>query len=488
MSDDIWRRKDDSEGAERPEDAAGYGTDFGDDFGTVAFGGEPTDEQPAISFGASDTGPLPHWSEPPTGELPRFIDDAPSGETDVWSSYTSPGDDTTRSEVRTPEPAPEPSRPTHRDITSEGPLFNAAQRQTESSDRPFFFDDESSDDTFMIPVTGPTAERERIAIGSDPTAERLRRAAQTGPVQRPTRTRSESATGQVRRPGRSSQMGGIGDRDMPTAVTAGLLIAAVFLGALLWKPAAVVILIVLALGVASVEFFSKVSERGYRPASLLGTVACVCAPAAAYWLGAATLPLVMVLAFMAAAVGFVGSDGVQAGPMPNVAITTLGVVWIGLLGAYASLILRFSTADTGFANAGTDTLFIVAAGVVANDVAALFVGSSTGRTPLREWISPNKSVEGLVGGSVGTFLAVLIVGVQSDTWNSLGEWLALAVVISIAAPLGDLVESMFKRNLDVKDFGTAIAGHGGVLDRFDGFLFVLPAVYYLAAVMQPWAS
>ena len=64
----------------------------------------------------------------------------------------------------------------------------------------------------------------------------------------------------------------------------------------------------------------------------------------------------------------------------------------------------------------------------------------------------------------------------------------LAVIVSIAAPLGDLVESMFKRNLDVKDFGTVVAGHGGVLDRFDGFLFALPAAYYLLEVLQPWTS
>ncbi|MFM7872766.1 MAG: phosphatidate cytidylyltransferase, partial [Actinomycetota bacterium] len=56
------------------------------------------------------------------------------------------------------------------------------------------------------------------------------------------------------------------------------------------------------------------------------------------------------------------------------------------------------------------------------------------------------------------------------------------------APLGDLVESMFKRNLEIKDFGTLIKGHGGVLDRFDGFLFVLPAAYYLLQVFEPYAS
>ena len=111
-----------------------------------------------------------------------------------------------------------------------------------------------------------------------------------------------------------------------------------------------------------------------------------------------------------------------------------------------------------------------------------------GRTKLREWISPNKSVEGLIAGAVATILAVVVIGSQTDTWNSLGEQLLLGIVIAIAAPVGDLVESMFKRNLDVKDFGTSIAGHGGVLDRFDAFLFVLPAVYYLAAVLEPWAS
>ena len=64
----------------------------------------------------------------------------------------------------------------------------------------------------------------------------------------------------------------------------------------------------------------------------------------------------------------------------------------------------------------------------------------------------------------------------------------LGIVIAIMAPLGDLTESMFKRNLDVKDFGTIVKGHGGVLDRFDGFLFTLPAVYYLMQVLQPWVT
>jgi phosphatidate cytidylyltransferase len=144
----------------------------------------------------------------------------------------------------------------------------------------------------------------------------------------------------------------------------------------------------------------------------------------------------------------------------------------------------------GSAKIGTDTLCLVAIAVVANDVGALFVGSAVGRTPLRAWISPNKSVEGLVGGTLLTVGAMFLVNVSaiSTTWNSLGELLVLALVVSVAAPVGDLTESMFKRNLDVKDFGTVVKGHGGVLDRFDGFLVALPAAYYLLVALEPWAA
>jgi len=63
-----------------------------------------------------------------------------------------------------------------------------------------------------------------------------------------------------------------------------------------------------------------------------------------------------------------------------------------------------------------------------------------------------------------------------------------ATHVVMAAPIGDLTESMFKRNLDIKDFGTILPGHGGVLDRFDAFLFALPAAYYLLVVLQPYTS
>ena len=417
MSDDIWRRKDDTN-----DDS--YGTDFGSDFGTVQFADDPTAE-PALSFGGGDTGNLPHWTEPATGEIPALED-----EDDVWGAFSEPS---------------EPSR------------------------RP-----------------------ERLTIGTDPTGDRPRPSRDiTGGYDRDP---SRDITGGVPRGGRPQPVrrvgprgprtGGIG-RDMPTAVTTALILLAVFIGAIMWRPAAVMIIVLAVVGLAAVEFFSKVTEKGYRPATFAGLITCVAAPLAAYWIGDEALPLVFAFGFLAISVGFLGASSVQSGPMPNVAITTMAMIWIGLMGSFAALMLRYSVNGFG-AHAGTDTLFMVVVAVIANDIGALFVGASVGRTPLREWVSPNKTVEGAIGGGLASIIALIVFGSQNGTWNSMGEWIALGLVVAVMAPLGDLVESMFKRNLDVKDFGTIVAGHGGVLDRFDGFLFALPAAYYLMLVLQPW--
>ena len=427
MSDDIWRRRDDT-GDDRGSD---YGTDFGSDFGTIQFADDPTGEAP-ITFGEGSGG-LPHWTEPPTGEMPGTASD---DDTDVWATFQQPSEPTRRPERITigGESTGERGRP--RDITSE--------------------------------------------TLRDPSRDVVRDI--TGGASRPTARGPQVRRGSTRGPRGSA------GRDMPTAVTTGLVLIAVFIGAVMWRPAAVMLIVLAVVGLAAVEFFSKVTEKGYRPATFGGLLACVTAPLAAYWIGDAALPLVLALGFLASTIGFLGATGVQSGPMPNVAITNMAVTWIGLLGSFAALILRQSVSGGVPVHVGTDTIFILVAAVVANDVGALFVGSAAGRTPLREWVSPNKSVEGLLGGAVATVVVTGLVASQNGTWNNMGEWLALAIVVSIMAPLGDLVESMFKRNLDVKDFGTVLAGHGGVLDRFDGFLFVLPAVYYLLQVLQPWTS
>jgi phosphatidate cytidylyltransferase len=472
MSDESWRSR-------RDDDFSEFGSLFDD--------AEPTQNLPpvadegasgesdAISFGDSDTGSLPHWTEPPTGEIPRFDAPATSGdddELDVWSSFSS-------------------ESPVWKDDEPEAPEGGALDEQLPTAQQRRVTDEHGAVSGQHRRVTGESAvvqhEPSRITIGTDPSGMPRR--------QPPTSRRRGGGGGgpQPQRPTHAPAQRSSG-RDMPAAVAVGLGLAAAFIAALMYKPVAAAAMIVVILGLAAVEFYDKVAEKGYRPAVVPGIVACVAAPLAAYWLGVGALPLVFAFGFMATAGSFIGARSVEAGPMPNVSITTLGIVWIGLLGSFAMLILRFSTNSGSLLEVaesrGTDTLFLLALGVVANDVGALFVGSAVGRTPLRHWISPNKTVEGFMGGAMLTVIALMLVGISesSTTWTSYWHLLALAVIISIMAPMGDLVESMFKRNLDVKDFGSIVKGHGGVLDRFDGFLFTLPAVYYLTLVLEPWTK
>ncbi len=100
-------------------------------------------------------------------------------------------------------------------------------------------------------------------------------------------------------------------------------------------------------------------------------------------------------------------------------------------------------------------------------------------------MSPGKTVEGAVGGGLAAVVASwLVLGVIGIFPWGTGSAIALGLVVAVAAPLGDLCESMLKRDLGVKDMGTLLPGHGGLLDRFDALLFALPAVYYLCRLLE----
>jgi phosphatidate cytidylyltransferase len=481
MSDEMWRRR------ERSGDTSDTG-EFGgplfpddDDEKTSRPGNSDDSGERRLRFGPNDTGPLPHWTDPPTGEIPQVApqasgkDPEDEDEVDVWSQFT------TETPVwRDDEPSTETASPADRsggidrDVAGE-----VGEVRSDSSAEP-----PSGERSGEIPLTPPPPRREpgRITIGTDPSGV-PRRTPATGPRRR---GGVQQRSGRPAGPARTAAGTTASARDMPAAIIAGVALAVLFILATLWRPVGVLILVVAVLAVAAFEYFGKVTEKGYRPAVAPGLAACVAAPLAAYWVGDDSLPLVVAFAFIAGAAGFIGANGVESGPLPNMAITTLGVVWIGVLGSFAALIVRLSN-EGGGNNIGTDTLFFVVLGVVANDIGALLVGSSIGKTPLRAWISPAKTVEGVIGGSLMTIVVLFVAGLtdQSDTWST-GDLLLLAIVIAIMAPLGDLTESMFKRNLDVKDFGSLLSGHGGVLDRFDAFLFVLPAAYYLTLVLEPW--
>lgn len=111
-----------------------------------------------------------------------------------------------------------------------------------------------------------------------------------------------------------------------------------------------------------------------------------------------------------------------------------------------------------------------------NDVFAYIVGSLIGKTKLYEKISPKKTWEGTIGGTILSVLAAYLLSTIFLSLN-LTNWLVIGFLISIFATLGDLTESMFKRQANVKDSGNIMPGHGGILDRFDGLLLAAPAIY-----------
>ncbi len=500
MSDDIWRRR------ERERDDTGEfgGPLFPDDPAAAADDAEripgPDDTaERRLSFGPNDTGPLPHWTDPPTGEVPRLDPNPAAGrgdedeEIDVWSSFTTetpiwrdddPLDAPVASGGRDPSgsfPA-DPSGGLGRDPSGEVPrdpsggIGRDATGEVRSDP---ISEPMGRPPTGEVPIPPRQPGRIQIGTGADPSGG-VRRP--SGPP--PRRRGGQQRSGRPAGPARTSSATPASTRNMPAAIAAGAVLAALFIAAALWKPVGVLVLIVVILAVAGFEYFGKVTEKGYRPAVAPGLAAVVAAPLVTYWVGDAGLPLVVAFAFIAAAAGFLGASSVESGPLPNMAVTTLGVVWIGVLGSFAALILRWSNIG-GENPLGTDTIFLIVLGVVANDIGALTVGSAIGRTPLRAWISPSKTVEGLLGGALFTIASMVIFHVvgRSDTWTEISDLLILGIAISVMAPLGDLTESMFKRNLDVKDFGTVLSGHGGVLDRFDAFLFTLPVAYYLSMVL-----
>jgi phosphatidate cytidylyltransferase len=149
---------------------------------------------------------------------------------------------------------------------------------------------------------------------------------------------------------------------------------------------------------------------------------------------------------------------------------------VGVLGSFAGLLLAAHHGSHLFLGAIVPT--------IAADIVAWFVGSQFGSHPLAPEVSPSKTWEGVIAGGIAALIAGAIIGNQLAPWGGARHGLELGLVVAVVAPLGDLVQSMLKRDLRVKDSGSLLPGHGGLLDRFDSLLFVLPATYFLALALH----
>ena len=268
---------------------------------------------------------------------------------------------------------------------------------------------------------------------------------------------------------------GTGGRNLPAAIGVGLALAAAFFGLLKVGPWAILIMVLVALGLAALEFFTSAQNLGYRPATLLGLAAVVGLPLGAYHRGFEAYPVIFALLLVTGMCWFlfdVESQHVTA----NLAVTLLGVCWVGGLGSFAALILARQHGDA--------ILIGAVLGTIAYDVGGYVIGSTTGQSKIAPRVSPNKTYEGLIGGML---LSIVVTTLVLNRFPGVYPWSAsmldcfwLGIAIAAVAPIGDLAQSMIKRDMGVKDMGTLLPGHGGIFDRFDALLFVLPATYFVA--------
>lgn len=268
---------------------------------------------------------------------------------------------------------------------------------------------------------------------------------------------------------------GMGVRIVTGAVLALLGFVLVFRGGLVFG----VVVALLAL-VGLNEFYRLMQV--YKPVRLPGLVAVLVMLSAAQWgdarwvLGATVLSLVLVALF-----------GLVIGPKPGIsvrlAVTLLGALYIGF--GFAHLLLLRGMDGGELPMLGRDVVLLVVFATWAGDTMAYFTGRWFGSTPMAPVLSPKKTWEGFAGGLISTVLVAVFIGlyVHYDVpdWGP-GYSVALGLVIGIVGPLGDLFESLLKRDVRIKDSGRGIPGHGGVLDRFDALLWSCIAVYYVVTL------
>lgn len=269
-----------------------------------------------------------------------------------------------------------------------------------------------------------------------------------------------------------------GERDVPAAFMTGVVLAGVALAALWLGPAAFAVVATLAILVAQGELFGVMVKHHLQPATFVGLVAGILMMAGAYLKGEAAPPAMFALGVIATFAWYMTVPAAhRKDTLKNIGVTVFNMAWIPLLGGY--LIATLKLPDGG------ELVLTVVALTFIYDTAAFLVGSVWGgsffRRALAPSISPKKSLEGLIGATLVTVVVAVAV-VPSFIGGFDGQKLDalyLGLVVAAAATLGDLAESLVKRDLAIKDMGSVLPGHGGILDRIDSLLFVAPAAFLL---------
>jgi phosphatidate cytidylyltransferase len=232
-------------------------------------------------------------------------------------------------------------------------------------------------------------------------------------------------------------------------------------------------LAMIALGIVALREFATIAGR-YRPLVIPAYIAVAGLVVAAHYGTAFNVLMVLAASFLLL-FAFAARAEQRDGATVSLGVTLLGVVWIGIPLAHA-VFLR------GLPDHGAALLIDVLVGTFVADTAAYATGRMFGSHKIAPNLSPNKTIEGLIGGFVIGTMGFWFAGLYQD-WLSGVDALLIGAAVAAAAPIGDLFESMLKRDLGTKDTGKIFGPHGGLLDRLDAVFFTVVVGYYLSVAV-----
>ena len=431
---------------------------------------EVTMAMPAVVIDASagEAPEMPHWSEPATGQVPAVFASNETSEpgNDGGPRFRSDSDDWSDADF-----AAALARDDDDDLSD--------MRISHAEPAPL--DAAEDDAAFVAAVRARRSAGTRSVVTSTPEARP--RPAATG--RRPNPPRRSAVGGELE--GDMLPAAGSG-RNLSQAIATAAIFATIALVCFYMGRTATALLAAAVLGVCAFEMCTALQSKGLRPATVPVVFGVAVTPIVALKVdvvaqggasaGFGVYPMVVVgtLVTLSSMLWFLFKVG-PGRPVVGIATSVMTYAYVGGLGGFVGLLLQRKD--------GVGLLGGTLMCVIAYDVVGYFFGSRFGNAKIAPEISPNKTVEGTIAGVLGSLLMGLVVLPRLAPWdngdkNSLVLLAVTGFLIGVAALLGDLVESMLKRDLGVKDFGSVLPGHGGFLDRFDGLLFALPLAYFLS--------
>ncbi|GAB4144384.1 MAG: phosphatidate cytidylyltransferase [Bacteroidia bacterium] len=269
------------------------------------------------------------------------------------------------------------------------------------------------------------------------------------------------------------------DKNLIQRLITGSIFVTVLVGGIIWNQWSYGILFLFIITAGLLEFYRLSEKAGATPQKILGLTAGIAFFAGTFGIYATSknLLILIVLSFLLLFVSFITELYRQSKhPFQNIAFTVLGILYVAVpFSLWNFTLFELPEPPLGeWRYKGNILLgfFII---LWTSDSLQYVCGRLFGRHKLFERISPKKTWEGFIGGALFTMLAAWFAG-QYFTELRPVQWMIIAGIVAVAGTLGDLVESMFKRSIDIKDSGNILPGHGGILDRFDAVLISSPFV------------